>query len=78
MKLRREGAVNERVADRSEAEAPNPLGATGGSESFLKRHVCLPQRGKLHSVNLLARPLDTVPASQIHKARYRNFPRLGG
>ena len=24
MKLRREGAVNERVADRSEAEAPSP------------------------------------------------------
>ena len=28
MKLRRVGAVNERGADRSEAEAPNPLGAT--------------------------------------------------
>ena len=28
MKLRQEGVVNERVADRSEAEAPNPLGAT--------------------------------------------------
>ena len=25
MKLRREGAVNERVADRNEVEAPNPV-----------------------------------------------------
>jgi len=28
MKLRREGVVNERVADRSESEAPNPLPGT--------------------------------------------------
>ncbi len=39
MKLRREGAVNERGADRNEVEAPNPRTATRGKEVILHRHV---------------------------------------
>ena len=35
MKLRREGVVNERVADRNEVEAPNPVSRS----SFLKQGI---------------------------------------
>ena len=46
--------------------------------SSLQRHACLPRRGKLHSVNLLARPYGTPCPRASLKARLQETTSLLG